>query len=89
MGGIARAWPCVLLLGACQGAPPPAPAPAGPPAEVTVHFLTDPSTGRTEGPFDPETGRRVQTTVDAQGVLRAVLEPGTFRPVLLPPDPPR
>ena len=50
---------------------------------VPVNFRTDPATGRTDGPFDPATGRRVMTQVGADGVLRVVLDPVSKQPILL------
>ncbi|UEM23159.1 hypothetical protein JL100_010590 [Skermanella mucosa] len=57
-----------------------------PPDSVAVNFRTDPRTGNTEGPFDPATGKPVQTQIGEDGILRVVIDPVTHAPRLLPAD---
>jgi len=75
----------VVLAGCATGSP--APTPAGPPESVEVSFRTDPVTGKTDGPFDPESGRRVETHIGDDGIMRVVIDPVTNLPRLLPDHP--
>ncbi|QQP87516.2 hypothetical protein IGS68_15550 [Skermanella sp. TT6] len=60
-----------------------------PPDSIAVNFRTDPRTGNTDGPFDPATGRPVQTQIGEDGILRVVIDPVTHAPRLLPADLPK
>jgi hypothetical protein len=74
----------LLGLGACTSTPSPstaAMAPFQPVADVVFH--TDPLTGKTDGPFDKETGMRVLTEMGADGVMRVVRDPVSGTAVLL------
>ncbi|HYE00789.1 MAG TPA: hypothetical protein VEH84_15515 [Alphaproteobacteria bacterium] len=79
----------LALSGCVAAAPPPAPEPLAlepvplAPETVAVTFATDPATGRTDGPFDPQTGLRVLTQTGEDGVLRVVIDPVSLTPVLL------
>jgi hypothetical protein len=53
------------------------------PDSVEAIFHTDPTTGATDGPFDPTTGLRLMTHTDAAGVMHVLLDPVSKRPVLL------
>jgi hypothetical protein len=76
-----------LLLTGCVTASP-SPLTASPPAEgpesVEVMFRTDPITGKSDGPFDPESGRRVETHIGDDGIMRVVIDPATRLPRLQP-----
>jgi hypothetical protein len=75
----------ILSTGCAEmGKPPPAVSVV--PDSVMVKFHTDPMTGKTDGPFDPETGRRVLTRIGEDGVLRVVIDPVTHLPVTAPAD---
>jgi hypothetical protein len=76
-----------LLLGACAAAPPSpltASPPAGAPESVEVMFRTDPVTGKSDGPFDLTSGRRVETHIGDDGIMRVVIDPATKLPRLQP-----
>ena len=76
-----------LLLGACATAPPSpltASPPAGVPESVEVMFRTDPVTGKSDGPFDLTSGRRVETHIGDDGIMRVVIDPATKLPRLQP-----
>ena len=76
-----------LLLGACAAAPPSpltASPPAGAPDSVEVMFRTDPVTGKSDGPFDLTSGRRVETHIGDDGIMRIVIDPATNLPRLQP-----
>ena len=75
----------LMILTGCAGITKP-PVTASTPESVLVKFHTDPVTGRTDGPFDPETGRRVLTRIGDDGVLRVVIDQATHLPVVVPPD---
>jgi len=80
-----------LLLGGCAAAPQPAlygAPPAGMPESIEVMFTTDPVTGKSEGPFDPASGRRVETHIGDDGILRVVIDPVTGM-LKLQPDKPK
>ncbi len=80
-----------LLLGGCAAAPQPAlygAPPAGMPELIEVMFTTDPVTGKSEGPFDPVSGRRVETHIGDDGILRVVIDPVTGM-LKLQPDKPK
>ena len=47
------------------------------PESIEVMFTTDPVTGKSEGPFDPASGRRVETHIGDDGILRVVIDPVT------------
>jgi hypothetical protein len=85
-----RALATALLLGACAAPPQPvlygAP-PTGMPESVEVMFTTDPVTGKSEGPFDPASGRRVETHIGDDGILRVVIDPVTGMAKLQPEKP--
>ena len=77
----------ILLVGcATESAAPSSTAlpPAGPPESVAVTFRTDPVTSKTDGPFDPDSGRRVETHIGDDGIMRVVIDPATNLPRLLP-----
>ena len=83
-----------LLLAGCA-AEPSSPLygapPTGMPESVEVMFRSDPVTGKSEGPFDLESGRRVETHIGDDGILRVVIDPVTGLPRLQPDkarDPP-
>jgi hypothetical protein len=76
-----------LLLAACAAAPPSpltASPPAGAPESVEVMFRTDPVTGKSDGPFDLTSGRRVETHIGDDGIMRVVIDPATNLPRLQP-----
>jgi len=79
-----------FLLGACTAPPQPvlygAP-PSGMPESIEVMFTTDPVTGKSEGPFDPVSGRPVETHIGDDGILRVVIDPVTGNPKLQPEKP--
>jgi hypothetical protein len=90
--GIRRFWVLgtALLLGGCATAPQPAlygAPPTGMPESIEVMFTTDPITGKSEGPFDPASGRRVETHIGDDGILRVVIDPVTGAPRLQPDKP--
>ena len=92
-GGIRRFWVLgtALLLGGCAAAPQPAlygAPPIGMPESIEVMFTTDPITGKSEGPFDPVSGRRVETHIGDDGILRVVIDPVTGM-LKLQPDKPK
>ena len=76
----------LLLLGCATVPPSPLTAspPAGTPESVEVMFRTDPVTGKSDGPFDLETGRRVETHIGDDGIMRIVIDPATNLPRLQP-----
>ena len=57
------------------------------PESIEVMFTTDPVTGKSEGPFDPVSGRRVETHIGDDGILRVVIDPVTGMPRLQPDKP--
>jgi len=57
-----------------------APQPGG---MVEVTMVRDPVTGRLDGPFDRQTGYRIQTRPGPDGRLHVVLDPVNGTPVLL------
>ena len=74
-----------VLLAGCETL-----RPGGRPSDsIAVNFRTDPRTGNTDGPFDPATGRPVQTQIGEDGILRVVIDPVTHAPRLLPADLPK
>jgi hypothetical protein len=56
----------------------------GVPESVEVTFRTDPVTGKSDGPFDPASGRRIETHIGDDGIMRVVIDPATNLPRLLP-----
>jgi hypothetical protein len=77
----------VLLLAGCAAASPSpmtATPPAGAPESIEVMFRTDPVTGKSDGPFDLESGRRVETHIGDDGIMRVVIDPVTNLPRLQP-----
>ena len=77
----------VLLLAGCAAASPSpmtATPPAGAPESIEVMFRTDPVTGKSDGPFDLESGRRVETHIGDDGIMRVVIDPATNLPRLQP-----
>jgi hypothetical protein len=74
-----------LLLAGCAAVPAPESRPTAKtvPDSVEAIFHTDPTTGATDGPFDPTTGLRLMTHTDAAGVMHVLLDPVSKRPVLL------
>ena len=50
-------------------------------------FRSDPVTGKSEGPFDLESGGRVETHIGDDGILRVVIDPVTRLPRLQPDKP--
>lgn len=70
----------IVLLAGCETTRPG----GRPPDSIAVNFRTDPRTGNTEGPFDPASGKPVQTQIGEDGVLRVVIDPVTHAPRLLP-----
>jgi hypothetical protein len=76
-----------LLLAGCATEPPSpwsASLPAGMPESVEVMFRTDPITGKSDGPFDLTSGRRVETHIGDDGIMRVVIDPATRLPRLQP-----
>jgi hypothetical protein len=76
-----------LLLGACAAESPlplSASPPTGAPESVEVMFRTDPVTGKSDGPFDLTSGRRVETHIGDDGIMRVVIDPATNLPRLQP-----
>jgi hypothetical protein len=76
-----------LLLAGCAAkplSPSTASSPAGELESVEVMFRTDPITGKSDGPFDPESGRRVETHIGDDGIMRVVIDPATRLPRLQP-----
>ena len=76
----------LLLAGCAVTSPSPLTAspPTGVPESVEVMFRTDPITGKSDGPFDPESGRRVETHIGDDGIMRVVIDPATNLPRLQP-----
>jgi hypothetical protein len=81
----------LLLVGCGTGSSPPLPGGpvagspmTGVPESVAVMFRTDPVTGRSDGPFDPDSGSRVETHIGDDGIMRVVIDPATNLPRLLP-----
>jgi hypothetical protein len=76
----------LLLAGCAVTSPSPLTAspPTGTPESVEVMFRTDPVTGKSDGPFDPESGRRVETHIGDDGIMRVVIDPATNLPRLQP-----
>src|SRR5690242_8454750 len=76
----------LLLAGCAARSPSPsiASSPTGEPESVEVMFRTDPVTGKSDGPFDPESGRRVETHIGDDGIMRVVIDPVTRLPRLQP-----
>jgi hypothetical protein len=77
----------VLLLAGCAAASPSpmtATPPAGAPESIEVMFRTDPVTGKSDGPFDLESGRRVETHIGDDGIMRVVIDPATNLPRIQP-----
>jgi hypothetical protein len=54
------------------------------PESVEVMFRSDPVTGKSDGPFDPGSGQRVETHIGDDGILRVVIDPATGLPKLQP-----
>ncbi len=73
----------MVILAGCETLRPGG---SRPPDSIAVNFRTDPRTGNTEGPFDLETGKPVQTQIGEDGILRVVIDPVTHAPRLLPAD---
>jgi len=70
---------------ATAAAAPPALPAIGPSAPtVDTLFYRDPATGRTDGPFDPTTGRRVLLQPVPGGSTAVVVDAATGLPILLP-----
>src|SRR5687768_5350068 len=76
----------LLLAGCAAELPLPLSTspPTGAPESVEVMFRTDPVTGKSDGPFDPESGRRVETHIGDDGIMRVVIDPATNLPRLQP-----
>lgn len=50
---------------------------------VDVVYMTNPATGQVDGPFDPQSLRRIATEPGPDGQARVVIDPATGKPVLL------
>ena len=76
----------LLLVGCAAASPSPLITllPAGAPESVEVMFRTDPVTGKSDGPFDLTSGRRVETHIGDDGIMRIVIDPATNLPRLQP-----